>query len=587
MIDEEGQKVEKTEEEEPNEAEEFADVSRLKQKSKKKSPIGNKPLIITASVLAVLVLAVGAYASFNYYKDRQDAQATATPTATVAPSATVTIEEKIVDEGVTWIKPEKMDDQGLFSLPTSGEGMGICDQIDYYKVGTMTSGAIIIDANINCGMSGMLLERIVKNGDESKRIVKNSTSFTNEITPAKNLIDDNSFIFKSLTTDKTILKGSTQLVSSEQQRLAVDKSSILATKKLASTKWGNLNLEFWKDLSLNSINSQNPDKTTILRIGSYELSLSDSSDQNYEVRPTFLQSDNTFDLTYVMAQAKTKKYDKFETGGCGIGFGSSPIIADQTLIAGATEIGSKGTEKVYTLTDINNKLVQYAYEVYKMDGASGKKTIQEFVDDVGLAFWTDSYGNTIAFLNSDYKPAVECGKPVVYLYPEKDTNFTVRIGAEMTKTDPAYNGMWQGLAKPNGELTVSGQTYPYLFWEGLGLGIYPTIDFGRVVERANVESQIKGDLASMNLNAKEIADFMEFWMPKMPDSKYIRLSWLTNKEMDRLAPMSIVPRPQSVIRVFLDFAGLDTKIDLKSQTLPNFSRSGFTAVEWGGLLKSN
>ena len=76
-------------------------------------------------------------------------------------------------------------------------------------------------------------------------------------------------------------------------------------------------------------------------------------------------------------------------------------------------------------------------------------------------------------------------------------------------------------------------------------------------------------------------------MTKLPDSKYVRLSWLTNKDMDKLAPLSISPKPQSVIRVFLDFSGLNAKSDLKPQVLPKFTRSGFTAVEWGGLLKGN
>jgi hypothetical protein len=591
MIDEEGQKVEAPNEaietKESESAEEKDDAVVNKLKNKKPSSGGNKTLIIIVAVLAVLVVAVGAYASFNYYKDKQDAKVTATvtPTATASVSVTVTADDRVVDEGVTWIKPEKMEDQKLFDVSSTGDCQSTA--IDYYKVGTTSSGGVIIDANLNCGMGGLYLERLIKSDTETKLITKNSTKLDANVQVAVGTNPDSSFVFNSLLPDQTITKGLTQLISSESQKFDTNKSWVTSTKKLASTKWGNLNLDFSKDLSLNSVDSQNPDKTPVLKIGSYDLSLNDTADQNYEVRPSFLQSDNTFDLTYAMAAAKTNKYDKFETGGCGIGFGSSPIIADPSLIVGAVEIGSKGSSKVYTMNDVNSKLVQYSYAVYKMDGAAGKKTIQQFVDDIGLAFWTDDYGNTIAFLNSDYKPAVECGKPVVYLYPEKTTSFTVKVGAQMTKTDPAYDGKWQGVAEPNGQLTVAGNIYPYLFWEGLGYGVYPTIDFGRIVERSSVESEIRSDLSAMNLNAQETADFLDFWMPKMPDSKYVRLSWLTNKEMDKLAQMSISPKPQSIIRVFLDFSGLNSKIDLKSQVLPTFARTGFTAVEWGGLLKGN
>jgi len=558
-----------------------------KSQTKTPAPSGNKTLIIIVAILAVLVIAVGAYASFNYYKDKQDAKSVAqSATPTVIPLATVSVVDKVVDEGVTWLAPQKVADLGI--LVKGSDSMCDDNAFEYYKVGTMSNGGVIYDITANCGMAGTTLIRAIKNGDTTKVIAQNSAQFGDQFQVNKGIEMDNSFLFRSLLPDKSIVKNFTQLASSENQRLDTDKKSwMTSSKKLVDTKWGDLNLEYSSTLTLNSADQSNPDKTPIIKVGSYNLTLNDTAYQNYEVRPSFLQSDNTLDLTFSMQQAQNNKYDKFATGGCGLGFGSAPIIADQTLINGAQEIGSKGTTKVYTLTDASNKLVQYAYALYKSDGGTDKKSINEFISDVGLAFWTDDYGNTIAFMNADYRPAAECGKPVVYLYPERETAFKVQVGAQMTKTDPVYDGGWTGTAKPNGELTVSGGKYSYLFWEGLGYGSYPVIDFGRMVARHNVETEIRSDLSGMNLNQKEISDFLEFWMPKMPEAKYVRLSWLTNKEMDVLAPMSISPRPQSIIRVFLDFAGSDSILDLKVQNLPKYERSGFTAVEWGGLLKAN
>ena len=84
---------------------------------------------------------------------------------------------------------------------------------------------------------------------------------------------------------------------------------------------------------------------------------------------------------------------------------------------------------------------------------------------------------------------------------------------------------------------------------------------------------------------KHIKDFLEFWMPRMPTTSYVRLSWLNTEQMNQLAPLHITPRPDTMIRVFLDFSGQATAdTTLTPQTLTSIPRDGFTVIEWGGLL---
>ena len=131
---------------------------------------------------------------------------------------------------------------------------------------------------------------------------------------------------------------------------------------------------------------------------------------------------------------------------------------------------------------------------------------------------------------------------------------------------------------------MDGKTYPNLFWEGLGWGEYPQIKSGTIVKTADARETITDQLKSMNLNDREIADFLEFWLPKMPKTEYVRISWIYGEQMDELAPLQVTPKPDSVIRVFLDYAGLEKPIALEKQVLPKFDRNGFSVVEWGGLL---
>jgi hypothetical protein len=51
-------------------------------------------------------------------------------------------------------------------------------------------------------------------------------------------------------------------------------------------------------------------------------------------------------------------------------------------------------------------------------------------------------------------------------------------------------------------------------------------------------------------------------------------------------PLTITPTPDTQIRLFLDFEGLTTPIPLAPQMLSAPPRSGFTVVEWGGLLRN-
>lgn len=76
---------------------------------------------------------------------------------------------------------------------------------------------------------------------------------------------------------------------------------------------------------------------------------------------------------------------------------------------------------------------------------------------------------------------------------------------------------------------------------------------------------------------------MEFWGNKIPDAPYVRLTWFGTEELNRLAPLGITPKPDTLIRVFLDMSGLEQPISIPAQKLTSSSRRGFTVVEWDGL----
>jgi hypothetical protein len=182
----------------------------------------------------------------------------------------------------------------------------------------------------------------------------------------------------------------------------------------------------------------------------------------------------------------------------------------------------------------------------------------------------------------------EMAKPVIYLYPPQAQEVTVRVLPKggVTKSDPAYGEGWTVKAQPNGKLlSADGKTHRYLFWES-GLVDKPQpLTEGTVVAREKLHAWLVRTLAEQGLDTRETKDFLEFWWPKMSARPWAAVRFVPREEIDAAAPLQISPAPDTVIRVLIDFRGLDAPVKLPEQKLtPAPKRSGFTAVEWGGLL---
>lgn len=197
--------------------------------------------------------------------------------------------------------------------------------------------------------------------------------------------------------------------------------------------------------------------------------------------------------------------------------------------------------------------------------------------------WTTGFALAPAVLLPAIARARE--KPVIYLYPETETLVSVKLDYDgvFTETIPPYpRDGWRVIASQSGELTdpESGAKYPYLFWEGRDTHVYAMKD-GFVVPGTDTAAFLNQALSDLGLSAKEIADFTEYWVPRMTPNRFNFIHFATD-EYDRHVPLHVTPKPDTVIRVFMLFRALDTSIDVTPQRLTKIERKGFTVVEWGG-----
>lgn len=178
----------------------------------------------------------------------------------------------------------------------------------------------------------------------------------------------------------------------------------------------------------------------------------------------------------------------------------------------------------------------------------------------------------------------ECDeKPVIYLYPERETEVTVRLdyAERLTCTYPAYNGGWRVLARPDGTLTdESGQTYSYLYWEGMNGAEYDFSE-GFCVAGSDTAAFLEDALSRLGLNRREANEFIVYWLPRMEANPYNLIAFQSDAYTDT-AKLSIEPAPDTLLRVFMAWKPLENAVNVLPQSLTSPERTGFTAVEWGG-----
>lgn len=185
---------------------------------------------------------------------------------------------------------------------------------------------------------------------------------------------------------------------------------------------------------------------------------------------------------------------------------------------------------------------------------------------------------------SDWQPDPNAAyKPVIYLYPEKETEVSVELSLDgrLTCTYPKYSNGWNVIAAPDGTLTdKNGQTYNYLYWEGETYAKYD-MSKGFCVKGADTAAFLESALEQLGLTRREANEFIVYWLPQMEQNSYNIISFQTDAYTNA-AELKVSPEPDTLIRIFMAWKKADSYIALPEQELNSAKRSGFAVVEWGG-----
>lgn len=218
----------------------------------------------------------------------------------------------------------------------------------------------------------------------------------------------------------------------------------------------------------------------------------------------------------------------------------------------------------------------------RVDVVVGEKTesADKYVDEC-VEGWYKAKKVTITKVEEEYFYVSD--KPVIYLYPQEETDVTVSLdyNGELTCTYPKSDGTWSVKAQPDGTLTdENGTEYNYLYWEGISDTEFD-MSKGFCVKGEDTAKFLEQALAKLGLTRREANEFIVYWLPIMEANEYNVIAF-QNETYTENAELTVEPEPDTVIRVFMAWYGSDEEIDIDEQEMTAPQRKGFTVVEWGG-----
>lgn len=179
-------------------------------------------------------------------------------------------------------------------------------------------------------------------------------------------------------------------------------------------------------------------------------------------------------------------------------------------------------------------------------------------------------------------------KPVIYLYPIQKTEITLtlNVNGKLLTTFPKYDKNWKVIAEPSGQLfdIKTKRNYSSLFWDAdvqLPEEHYQYKD-GFVISKENLTAFFIEKLEHIGLNNQETNEFIQFWLPILEQNEYNFIHFRINDACNEIAKLNVNPKPETSIRVYMEYYGLEEFTTIKEQILTKTERKGFTLVEWGG-----
>ncbi len=244
----------------------------------------------------------------------------------------------------------------------------------------------------------------------------------------------------------------------------------------------------------------------------------------------------------------------------------------------------------YTDFIFGNKSQRFGVELANNFRIGDRGSVRLLVGSAYQSFekrWQFNLGLSLT-INKYARPLIMHRKPVLYAYNEDSIQVDIKLNynGELTFVYPSFDERWDVTVCPDGMVqdNTTFKKYPYLFWEGkYHSSVLGDIDYGFVVQNAELVPFLEDKLSEIGLNATEITDFITFWVPLLNEKQYA-IKFYQQDACNSLATYDVFPVPDNFLRLYVTFEAVNGQVNLLTPTLHSISRTGFTLVEWGGMI---
>ena len=191
----------------------------------------------------------------------------------------------------------------------------------------------------------------------------------------------------------------------------------------------------------------------------------------------------------------------------------------------------------------------------------------------------------LVYVITSIKCSIIAAKPIIYIYPEQEMKVEVSLSNpnDLLVSYPKYNNTWKVTAKEDGTLMDSNnKKYYALYYESKKDIKNSMKEDGFIVKKEDTISFLEEKLEILGLNYKEKNEFIMYWLPILEQNKYNYIRFQTMEEINQIMELNINPKPDTLIRIMMEYKPLKKEIKVKEQTLTPVERVGYIVVEWGG-----
>ena len=192
--------------------------------------------------------------------------------------------------------------------------------------------------------------------------------------------------------------------------------------------------------------------------------------------------------------------------------------------------------------------------------------------------------NPISGSTGDGYSYVVC-KSTIYLYPEQATELSLFLafpsGGSIEDSSPPYAQGWNIFLDKQG---VIGGKYRFLWYECRLPDLFQH-EKGWIVQREHLADFFEHIMPQYGFCKTETDDFVEYWIQKLRGNAEYLIYPQQEALLKRLVALSFSLTPERLQRVFFVIRENTSRLaSIEAPQIALFQRSGFTAVECGGVF---